>query len=633
VLSTAQADTIYVDDDNCLYLPDSDCCIANGTPGCDDLACEAIVCGINPLCCDVVWYSSCSNAAMDLCEKLCTPILEGGSGTADDPFCSIQTAIDNAAHGDEIIVAPGTYLETISFLGKAITLRSSEGPDVSIIDARGAGTVVVCVSGEGSGTVLDGFTITGGTGTPFEADPGYFILVGGGMYNFGSSPTVINCMMSGNTAYEGGGMHNRRSNPSVYDCTFADNVTFESGGGMANVDGSAATIVDCVFVDNRAGLCAFECWGHGGGLYNLKSSPTVTGCTFIGNGATLTGGGMANIQSSPMVIDCSFYENAASLGGGLSNLSSSNPLVAYCSLTGNRSGGFGGGMLNNSSSPVVTNCAFVANSAGSFSEGGGMYNIASAPTIVSSTFRGNAAGRFGDGGGAMCNRDGSVAEVTNCILWDNDADEILNLDTSEAIVRYCVVMGGFTGPHNIDADPMFVDPDNGDFRLSAGSPCIDAGDNTAVPQGVLRDLDGNARFVADACAGDGGATVDMGAYEFQGTSCDLGNVMAMLASWGSCRDCGKCQSDFDGDCSVGILDLLILLGNWAVRMCDAGHDRGHRHLRRADPLASTPARARDRWRVHTRRRVDRDALSGRRALREALAEEGLRPAAEARQDQ
>jgi hypothetical protein len=129
-------------------------------------------------------------------------------------------------------------------------------------------------------------------------------------------------------------------------------------------------------------------------------------------------------------------------------------------------------------------------------------------------------------------------------------------------VSYCNVQGGYLGTGNIDADPLFVDPDNGDLRLSPNSPCIDAGDNTDVPKGVLRDLDGNPRFVADACAGAGGATVDMGAYEFQGTSCDLSNIMSMLAAWGSCDDCGRCRYDFDGDCSVGILDLLVLLGNW-----------------------------------------------------------------------
>ncbi len=85
-----------------------------------------------------------------------------GSGTQLDPYCSIQTAIDNAVATDEIVVAAGTYFETINFLGKAITLRSSGGAEVTTIDGTGNFHVVQCVSGEGSGTVLDGFTITGG---------------------------------------------------------------------------------------------------------------------------------------------------------------------------------------------------------------------------------------------------------------------------------------------------------------------------------------------------------------------------------------------------------------------------------------------------------------------------------------
>ena len=84
-----------------------------------------------------------------------------GDGSELDPYCSIQTAIDAAVDTDEIVVAPGTYFETINFLGKAITLRSSDGPDVTTIDGTGNFHVVQCVSGEGSETVLEGFTVTG----------------------------------------------------------------------------------------------------------------------------------------------------------------------------------------------------------------------------------------------------------------------------------------------------------------------------------------------------------------------------------------------------------------------------------------------------------------------------------------
>jgi len=121
-----------------------------------------------------------------------------GSGTEGDPYCSIQTAIDNAVDTDEIVVAEGTYLEAIDFMGKAVTLRSSDGPDVTVIDGTGDLHVVQCVSGEGPDTVLDGFTITGGAAWPNDW--------GGGMININSSPTVTNCIFSGNSAIIGGGM-------------------------------------------------------------------------------------------------------------------------------------------------------------------------------------------------------------------------------------------------------------------------------------------------------------------------------------------------------------------------------------------------------------------------------------------
>ncbi len=83
------------------------------------------------------------------------------------------------------------------------------------------------------------------------------------------------------------------------------------------------------------------------------------------------------------------------------------------------------------------------------------------------------------------------------------------------------IEGSFPGTGNIDADPLFVDSDGGDYRLSAGSPCIDAGDNTAIPFKTT-DLDGNPRLIDDRATPDtgvpfvNGPIVDMGAYEYQG---------------------------------------------------------------------------------------------------------------------
>ncbi len=76
---------------------------------------------------------------------------------------TIQIAINLAVDGNEIVVAPGTYFETLNLLGKAITLRSSGGPDVTTIDASNQlASAIHAVSGEGSDTVIEGFNITVG---------------------------------------------------------------------------------------------------------------------------------------------------------------------------------------------------------------------------------------------------------------------------------------------------------------------------------------------------------------------------------------------------------------------------------------------------------------------------------------
>ena len=95
-----------------------------------------------------------------------------GNGVADDclvhnltqdaVFLTIQGAVDTAADGDEIVVGPGTFNETVDLLGKALLLRSSEGPEATIIDIGAMPrSVVTCANGEGPDTVLDGDAAVG----------------------------------------------------------------------------------------------------------------------------------------------------------------------------------------------------------------------------------------------------------------------------------------------------------------------------------------------------------------------------------------------------------------------------------------------------------------------------------------
>src|SRR5262245_21591981 len=76
-----------------------------------------------------------------------------------ESFPTIQSGIVAAQSGDTVRVLPGVYAENINFLGKAITVISAGGPDVTTIDGSLTGTVVQINSGEGANSILDGFTI------------------------------------------------------------------------------------------------------------------------------------------------------------------------------------------------------------------------------------------------------------------------------------------------------------------------------------------------------------------------------------------------------------------------------------------------------------------------------------------
>lgn len=230
-------------------------------------------------------------------------------------YNSIQAAIDAAASsGDEIEVAPGTYYEAINFKGKAIWLYSADGRDATTIDATGIATVVTCTSGEGSGTILEGFTVTGGNNR--------------GMYNSLSSPTVTNCTFSDNTIeHSGAGMFNARANPTVTNCMFSGN-SANYGGGMWNFSASP-TVTNCTFSSNTA-------TNRGSGMYSeYKSYPTVTNCTFISN--TGTGGyGMWNReQTNPTVTNCIFWDNAP---GQINNTDGATINVTYSDVQGGWTG-------------------------------------------------------------------------------------------------------------------------------------------------------------------------------------------------------------------------------------------------------------------------------------------------------
>lgn len=299
-------------------------------------------------------------------------------------YPTIQAAIDAAAATDTIVVAAGTYHESLSWGGKDLIIQGV-GPDQSMIDPSiangGPGGRCLTTESLSSATRIEGFTFQNGS----ERN-------GGGMYNVGSSPTLTNCIFRSNT------------------------------------------------VDN-----------YGGGMYNSASSPILIKCTFIGNAGYYRASGMYNENNS-------------------------NPTLINCTLIGNGSSGYGGGMFNVDSSPTLLNCTLWGNSA---YYGGAMYNYYCRPTL------------------------------TNCIVWGNP--DVVNWGIFSVYyspnITYSDLQAYPDGTGTFSADPLFVDPTHGDFHLQPGSPCINAGNNAALPASLTTDLDGNSRIAYGA--------VDLGVYEVQ----------------------------------------------------------------------------------------------------------------------
>jgi len=473
-------------------------------------------------------------------------VCDGRTITVDDDgpgdFSTIQAAIDDSNDGDTVLVADGTYTgdgnRDIDFHGKAITVKSENGPETCIIDCNGTEAEphrgVHFQSGEDANSAIIGFTITNGY-SPRECltrPPWPCSWLGGGIRCKGTNPTISQCWITGNRADHGGGIHSDDGSPIVTDCTISGNYAWGVGGGM-RLDGGSPRISYCTFSDNTA-------WVGGGGIYTSDTNLVATNCTFVGNSAVGDGGALYEHNSSPDVRNCIFTENTAGGDGGAVHAwSGSEPVITNCVFTGNRAMRSGGGIASKGhSDPVLTNCILRANRAS----------------------KGNAI---------------SVLEYVGSVTY-----------RSEITVNYSDVEGGYDSAYveegcrvnwhegNVDADPCFADPGywtdpcgtasewwddvwiDGDYHVKsqAGrwdakegrwtmddvtSPCIDAG-GPMTPIGL-------EPF-------PNGGVINMGAYG--------GTIEASKSYFGAAPCETIVAGDVNGDCRIDYSDFTILAAHW-----------------------------------------------------------------------
>jgi hypothetical protein len=200
------------------------------------------------------------------------------------------------------------YRENIDFQGKAIALRSAQGPNETTFIGGDdiSEPVITFKSGEGSSSIVDGFTITGGKFTTSDKYTPY----GGGIYIQNSSPQIENCIITGNYAQQDGGgifCHSSAALPEIFHTIFSDNHADQGrGGGLCVLYGSPL-LFDCLFYTNVA--------QQGGAIYaSYGASPLVSNCTISGNTAAVAGGALCALEASFTIENSIVSGNTAPAG-------------------------------------------------------------------------------------------------------------------------------------------------------------------------------------------------------------------------------------------------------------------------------------------------------------------------------
>ena len=375
----------------------------------------------------------------------------------ENAYTNFGTALIAAVNADQVWVAAGTY-QPVN--GQSFVMR--EGVKIyggfvgteSSLAQRNWKTNATILKGNGSRVINN----TNNGLTVATVLDGFTIRDG----SFTGQSAIEDHGLGGGRAAStglGGGVYNENVSPTFNNCIFTNNTTTGGAGDILFSDASAA--------------------GYGGAIYNLNGSPTISNSYFVGNKAK---GGSAE------------YSSSAAYGGALYNKDADTKIFNCVFYNNNAEGGVNSSYSPTPHSPVAA-------------YGGAIANENGAPNLVNLTVYKNTSGIY---------NSGANVTISNSAVWDNGGAQIQN-NGGSPVITYNLVKDGFAGTGNIDAYPMFVNPDDPDgadniwgtaddgLRLQNGSPAVDAGRQNLLINGTTTDILGNSRLQA--------VNVDLGAYE------------------------------------------------------------------------------------------------------------------------
>ncbi|USN99515.1 MAG: hypothetical protein H6810_02235 [Phycisphaeraceae bacterium] len=546
-------------------------------------------------------------------------------------YTGLHTALAFAAAGDDIWIAEGTYTPTSGtssffvpagvrlyggFIGNETSLGQRDptihfailSGDINGDDQPGFvnrtdnANHVLWLTQPDADTRLDGLVVRGGYADTFPQE-------GGGLVIDGGTVIIDECLFIDNWSAEGGAIYvdhtdTVRIRDSVCYANSINPSQTSSSGGAVSARSSDLLIERCEFALNssRANTSTM------GGAVNLSScTARFEDCTFTENftdaGTNTSGGALSVFGGATDLARCVFERNNAdsdntSYAGAIdinaTMFESAAVRVAGCQFLGNTSKSEGGAITVSGDATLDLVDSLIAGN--SSSQGTAISNLG-VLTISSSTIANNDTTSVVSHAG-LYSITGSQVTIDNSILWangggDTQSSEIISANPP-TINHSCVQgwTGSLGGAGNFGDDPLFFDADGLDnthgtaddnYTLKRFSPCIDAGDNAAVPPDDLDlDADGNTTEkipldvygrdrrhddpdVADT--GNGNAPfVDIGAVELQLRSCpadldvngilDLADITAFITGFTGLDPI----ADLDGNGIWDLADIVLFVG-------------------------------------------------------------------------